>query len=64
MKKIGSFATEAEKQLEDYLSKADLWNYKNLTYEAVGGGITNLNWRVTDNNKNHDYFIKVPGFGT
>ena len=64
MKKIGSFANEAEKQLEDFLNKVDLWNYKNLTYEAVSGGITNLNWRVTDHDKNHDYFIKVPGFGT
>ena len=64
MKTIGTHSTKDEKQLEDYLIKIKDWNTSSLYYEPVGGGITNLNWRVLNNDNNKEYFIKVPGVGT
>ena len=57
MKAIGTHSTNDEKQLEDYLTKISDWDKGSLYYEPVGGGITNLNWRVLnkDNNKAVSY---------
>ena len=53
-----------EKQLEDYLVKITKWDKENILYEPIGGGITNINWRILNKDENKEYFIKVPGLGT
>ena len=54
MKKIGTYINDDEKQLEDYLCKIKQWNKDFLIYEPIGGGITNLNWHVINNENNKD----------
>ena len=64
MKNIGTHNNDDEKQLEDYLVKITKWDKENILYEPIGGGITNINWRILNKDENKEYFIKVPGLGT
>ena len=64
MKNIGTHNNDDEKQLEDYLVKITKWDKENILYEPIGGGITNINWRILNKDENKEYFIKVPGIGT
>jgi|TARA_B100000767_G_C19707531_1_gene511221 thiamine kinase-like enzyme len=64
LKNIGTHNNDDEKQLEDYLVKITKWDKENILYEPIGGGITNINWRILNKDENKEYFIKVPGLGT
>ena len=64
MKNIGTHNNDDEKQLEDYLVKITKWDKENILYEPIGGGITNINWRILNKDENKEYFIKVHGLGT
>lgn len=61
---IGEAATAAERDLEAVLAEVEDWRGKALSYEPVGGGISNANWRVFVPGQEVSYFVKVPGKGT
>lgn len=52
------------RQIEAILAKVGAWRGKRMRYCPVGGGISNLNWRVRVQGQPQDYFVKVPGRGT
>lgn len=64
MKKIGQATTEAEKELEQAISRITDWAGCDIDYAPVDGGISNANFRVSVSGADHDYFVKVPGKGT
>lgn len=53
---------QKEKDILEVINLIDDWREKDIKYEPVTGGYTNLNWQVTVNGDK--YFIKVPGSGT
>ena len=60
--RMGDATTEAERALEQAVRRVPAWQGIALAYQAVGGGITNSNWRVdTDRDS---FFVKIPGRGT
>jgi len=63
-KRIGDAATEAEHELEATLARIPGWRERNPRYRAIGGGITNSNYRVAIDDAAHDFFVKIPGRGT
>ncbi|MCG8358269.1 MAG: choline/ethanolamine kinase--aminoglycoside phosphotransferase, partial [Kiloniellales bacterium] len=63
-KTLGQGTTPAEKDIEAVLARVDDWNGAELSYEPVGGGISNANWRVHLAGREISYFVKVPGKGT
>ena len=50
------------KDILDIIDEVDDWRGKEVKYEPVTGGKTNLNWKV--NIEGADYFVKIPGQGT
>jgi len=63
-KNVGEATTPAEIDLEAVLACIAEWNGKEISYEPVGGGISNANWRVFVSGQDISYFVKVPGKGT
>ena len=61
---LGEAATDAERDLETVLGSITDWQGSEITYEPVGGGISNANWRVTIDDRSPSYFVKIPGKGT
>jgi hypothetical protein len=62
-KTIGGAESEDERQLESVLAQVDSWQGRRLRYRRVPGGISNINWHVTDA-EGAEYFLKIPGRGT
>lgn len=62
MKRMGEAATEDERALEAAAAGVPHWPRDGVRYRAVGGGITNSNWRVSVEGR--EYFVKIPGRGT
>ena len=61
---FGEASTPAEQDLEAVVVSIEDWQGKALSYEPVGGGISNANWRVFVPDQAVSYFVKVPGKGT
>lgn len=61
---LGEAVTAAERELEAILAEVEDWQGQALSYEPVGGGISNANWRVFITDQPVSYFVKVPGKGT
>ena len=59
---MGEAATDDERALEAAIPGVPHWPRDRVRYGAVGGGITNSNWRVSVDGR--DYFVKIPGRGT
>ena len=63
-KSMGQATTAAERELEAALALVEDWSGRDLSYEPVGGGISNANWRVHVSGQEASYFVKIPGKGT
>lgn len=61
---LGEAVTAAEQELEAVLASVEEWRGQAISYEPVGGGISNANWQVFVPNHSVSYFVKVPGKGT
>jgi thiamine kinase-like enzyme len=61
-KRIGEAIAEDEQALEAAIRRVPHWPLDSVRYQAVSGGITNSNWRVSAGGG--DYFVKIPGRGT
>ena len=61
-KRMGEAATDDERAIEAAIAAVRHWSPEGVRYVAVGGGITNSNWRVSTQGR--DYFVKIPGRGT
>ncbi|MGF7189215.1 choline kinase family protein [Robbsia andropogonis] len=64
MKRFGEASTSQERQLETAIAQIDAWHGASIHYSPVGGGISNMNWRVQIEGAPNAYFFKVPGPGT
>lgn len=64
MKKLGQAASREEHQLEAAVGIIPAWRGLAVSYAPVGGGISNMNWRVEVDGAPTAYFFKVPGEGT
>lgn len=63
-RKLGEATTPAESDLEQAVRLIGDWEGTQISYEPVGGGISNSNWRVFVQGHDVSYFVKVPGQGT
>jgi len=51
-----------ETEILKVIDRIDEWQGKEIHFESVTGGITNLNWRVRVGTES--FFVKIPGQGT
>ncbi len=63
-KSLGQASTEAERTLEATAARIAEWRGRPVSYDAIHGGITNANFRVTFADAPEACFVKVPGRGT
>jgi len=63
-KSVGHAQTDAEKDLEAAVLAVSDWTGKEISYQPVGGGISNSNWRVFVDGFETTFFVKIPGKGT
>ena len=54
--------THNQDKVLNIIDRIDEWKGKETRFEAVTGGITNINWKVTVDADS--YFVKIPGIGT
>lgn len=64
MKVLGNPQTEAEMLLESTLLRLPGHDPKAFRYAAIGGGITNANFRIVSDGPVAELFVKIPGNGT
>ena len=64
VKQVGEAVSLAERQLEATIARVPEWAGRPVRYRAVGGGITNANFKVTPEPSRQSYFVKIPGKGT
>jgi len=64
MKLLGTPANDAEELLEATLLRLTQYQQEGLRYSAIGGGITNANYRVVSRSPETVLFVKIPGKGT
>jgi len=64
MKMLGNPANDAEVVLEASLLRLLQYSPEGLRYAAIGGGITNANYRVLSAAPEAVLFVKIPGKGT
>jgi len=64
MKPLGTPANDAEELLEATLLRLKQYQQDGLRYAAIGGGITNANYRVVSRSPGTILFVKIPGKGT
>lgn len=64
MKSLGSAITPEEKAVETAIGKIAAWKGREIGYERIPAGITNINWRITLADSGETCFLKVPGTGT
>ncbi len=62
--RMGEASTPAERALEAAISAIAPWRDREISYQPVGGGISNENWQVFLADEARSYFVKVPGQGT
>lgn len=64
MWKVSGAAVSAdEHRIEAVLSQVPAWQGHQMRYQPVSGGISNINWRIADED-GEEYFLKIPGRGT
>ena len=64
MKLLGTATNDAEALLESTLLQLTQYEPDGLRYAAIGGGITNANYRVASRSPETVLFVKIPGKGT
>jgi thiamine kinase-like enzyme len=64
MKKLGNPVSDAEELLEQTLLRLPQYAPEGFRYSAIGGGITNANYRVVSGAPETVLFVKIPGKGT
>lgn len=64
MKLLGTATNDAEALLESTLLQLTQYEPGGLRYAAIGGGITNANYRVASRSPETVLFVKIPGKGT
>ena len=62
--KIGEGKTPEEKMLETAVNKIADWCGKDIRYERILAGFTNLNWKVYLAEDQKTFFLKIPGPNT
>jgi thiamine kinase-like enzyme len=62
--KIGEGKTPEEKMLETAVNKIADWHGKDIKYERILAGFTNLNWKVYLAEDQKTFFLKIPGPNT
>jgi thiamine kinase-like enzyme len=62
--KLGDASTPAEQAAEAAIAMVPQWRGKEINYERIAAGITNINWRITVPADGKRYFMKIPGAGT
>jgi thiamine kinase-like enzyme len=62
--RIGEATNPAELAVEAAIAKIAPWRGKDVSYERINGGITNLNWKVRLAEQGAVYFMKIPGAKT
>ena len=50
--------------IEDVLASIPHWQGRITRFQPVGGGISNVNWRVWVDDEPGTFFVKIPGRGT
>jgi thiamine kinase-like enzyme len=61
---LGDGADAADRLLAETVGRVPGWAGRSFTYQPVGGGITNANYRVAPADTDETFFVKVPGIGT
>lgn len=64
LRMMGEASTGAEHELEAVITRVPAWADRAPRYAPVGGGLTNVNWRVELSAPDESLFVKVPGKGT
>jgi thiamine kinase-like enzyme len=64
VKRTGEATTDAERELEATIARIGDWQGRSPRYHAIGGGITNANFRVMVDGLATAFFVKIPGKGT
>ena len=62
--KLGEASTLAEHTAEAAIRKVPGWRGKEIDYERIAAGITNINWRIFVPEEGRRYFMKIPGPNT
>jgi thiamine kinase-like enzyme len=62
--KLGEASTPAEHAAEAAIAKVPQWRDKEIGYERIAAGITNINWRISVPEEGRRYFMKIPGPNT
>lgn len=61
---LGQARTAAEREAEAVIAAIPLFQGVRVDYSAVGGGLSNSNWRIDAEDHNRAYFLKIPGKGS
>lgn len=61
---LGQARTTAEREAEAVIAAIPLFRDAPVIYSAVGGGLSNSNWRVDIETHHRAYFLKIPGKGS
>jgi thiamine kinase-like enzyme len=61
---LGQARTAAERQAEGVIAGIPVFQGRRVAYSAVGGGLSNSNWRVEVEDHRRAYFLKIPGEGS
>jgi thiamine kinase-like enzyme len=62
--RIGQATNPAERAVESAIAKVPAWRGKDVSYQRINGGITNMNWKVHVAELGMNYFMKIPGAKT